>query len=494
MSESKRAGLALSKSRYLCGLQCPKLLWLRYNAPEEVPPPDKSSLDIFEQGHLVGDFAKKIFPDGVEVDHSRSFEYGLTQTEDLLKKRVPIFEAAFKAENCYFRADILVPSDQNRWDIIEVKSSGDLKDINNLDVGFQLHAAKKAGLDVRRCYLALINKNYVRNGDIEPSKLFNMIDLTSSIEEFAKVAEEQIPKMLETIASDCCPDPGIGNHCKKPFRCPMFDKCRSFLPERNVFFLYRGKELPFQLVNAGIYELAKVDVSGLTKHQSIQVECEKTGQPHIDEGEIYSFLKNIEYPAFYMDFETWMSAIPMFDGGSPYEIIPFQFSVHEIAKEGSEPKHTSFLYDGVDDPRPAFMRALMKCIGPKGSIVSYNASFERNILQKSSEIYPEFAEWFKSLENRFVDPLILFRSFAYYHPQQNGSCSIKKVLPVITGQSYESMSIGQGMDASREYFRVTFTDDNSDKEKIRKALEEYCCLDTMAMVDIVGKLREMCGM
>lgn len=59
--EIKRAGLALSKSRYLCGLQCPKLLWLRYNAPEEVPPPDKSSLDIFEQGHLVGDFAKRFF-------------------------------------------------------------------------------------------------------------------------------------------------------------------------------------------------------------------------------------------------------------------------------------------------------------------------------------------------------------------------------------------------------------------------------------------------
>jgi len=94
----------------------------------------------------------------------------------------------------------------------------------------------------------------------------------------------------------------------------------------------------------------------------------------------------------------------------------------------------------------------------------------------------------ESIEGRIVDLLEPFRDFAYYHPNQNGSCSIKKVLPVLTGKSYNNMEIGDSGTASVEYFRITFTENNKDKALVRKLLEEYCGLDTMGMVDIVEQL------
>ena len=122
--------IRLSKTKYLNGLQCKKLLWYIYNEPEAIPEPDASTQAVFAQGHLVGDHSKKLYPDGIEVDHTKSFQEGLSSTRELILKRVPIFEAALAYKNCYARADILEPVGKDKWNLIEVKSSTELKDVN----------------------------------------------------------------------------------------------------------------------------------------------------------------------------------------------------------------------------------------------------------------------------------------------------------------------------------------------------------------------------
>lgn len=164
--------IIISKSKYLNGLQCKKLLWYIYNEPEAIPEPDEATQAVFDQGHLVGDYAKKIFPTGVQVDHTGSFEEGLRQTKNLISKRVPVFEAALTYKRCYARADILEPVGADEWDLIEVKSSTELKDVNYFDIGFQYYLYTGAGLKINKCYLMCIDNTYVRNGDIEPQKLF----------------------------------------------------------------------------------------------------------------------------------------------------------------------------------------------------------------------------------------------------------------------------------------------------------------------------------
>jgi hypothetical protein len=190
-----------------------------------------------------------------------------------------------------------------------------------------------------------------------------------------------------------------------------------------------------------------------------------------------------------MDFETYAPVIPLFDGASPYQQIPFQFSVHMVKEKGAKPEHYSFLSDGTNDPRPEFMTKLQEVLGTKGSVIAYNASStEMRLLRDCAESFPKYKKWVQSIEKRIIDLLQPFRAFAYYHPAQDGSCSIKYVLPAMVGKFYDDLEIGDGITASNEFLRVTFTEDNKDKAKIRKLLEEYCGLDTMGMVDIVEKL------
>ncbi len=120
-------------------------------------------------------------------------------------------------------------------------------------------------------------------------------------------------------------------------------------------------------------------------------------------------------------------------------------------------------------------------------------AFEIGCLRDAVEAYPEDNDWFGKLEKRFVDLLVPFKKLHYYHPAQGGSASIKDVLPAMTKTSYEGMEIADGGTASLEYERVTFDKeiDEKERQRVRNALEEYCKLDTQAMVDIFKALNEL---
>jgi hypothetical protein len=263
-----------------------------------------------------------------------------------------------------------------------------------------------------------------------------------------------------------------------------------------VFKLYRGGKKSFNLYEQGITCIKDIpDEFKLTSNQQIQQECEKTGKVHIHKEGIKHFLNELRYPLYFLDFETYNTAIPLYDGLKPYAQVPFQFSLHVQESENTEPKHHSFLAEGNADPRPKFMSELKKLLGKEGSIIVYNQAFEKMILKQTSEFIPTYKEWVETINARIVDLLIPFRNFHYYNPVQQGSASIKKVLPALTGKTYEGMEIAQGTDASRRYLYITHGRFNGKKEspeevkKVREALEKYCELDTWAEVIMLEKLR-----
>ncbi|MEN9544064.1 MAG: hypothetical protein RLZZ598_897 [Pseudomonadota bacterium] len=66
------------------------------------------------------------------------------------------------------------------------------------------------------------------------------------------------------------------------------------------------------------------------------------------------------------------------------------------------------------------------------------------------------------------------------------------MLPAFTGRTYADMAIGDGGTASLEFFRVTFTAvPDAERRRVRESLERYCELDTLAMVWLTNKLREL---
>lgn len=491
----KQGNIIISKSRYLNGLQCPKLLWTVFNAKEEIPPPDAATQAKFDEGKLIGEYAKKRFPDGIEITAPHfAYDAVVRQTETALAKRVPLFEAGFLARGAFARADILVPADSNQWDVIEVKSSTELKEVHIDDLALQLFVYEAAGLSIRRCYLSHVNNEYERDGEINIHRLFIDEDITEEARARLSAIAKTLTAMAATAAEPSRPDVPIGPHCRDPYPCPLIDACWSFLPEHNIFTLYRMRGTDtFALLEQGYKAIADLPADfALNEKQTIQRAAAETGEPHVDGERIREFLSTLLYPLYFLDFETFQSAVPLFNGTHPYQQIPFQFSLHIMSEPNGTPAHHSYLAEGTGDPRPEFLARLRSLLGTSGSVVAYNATFELGILRACAERFPEYADWVRGIESRAVDLLEPFRAFAYYHPAQKGSASLKAVLPAMTDISYEGLEIAEGAAAGNEFVRVTYHDaSESDRAQVRHALEQYCSLDTRAMVEIVNRLHTL---
>jgi hypothetical protein len=190
-----------------------------------------------------------------------------------------------------------------------------------------------------------------------------------------------------------------------------------------------------------------------------------------------------------MDFETFMTAVPLYDGTYPYQAIPFQFSAHVVEAPGARSKHHAFLAKGKGDPRPDFLAALKEAIGPEGTILVYYEAFEKSRLKELAAAFPEYKSWTADISKRIVDLLVPFRDFSYYHPSQTGSASLKKVMPAVTGIGYENLEIGHGDIASLRYMQSAFGNISAEERRqIRKDLLKYCGQDTGGMVSIVEQL------
>jgi len=478
----------LSKTKYLNGRQCLRYLWVLFNDPGRVPAPDANTQYIFDQGHVVGELVKQLFPDGIDVPQD-SFRDNIDQTIRLMEERKPLFEAGILADNLYARVDVLYPADDELWDIIEVKSSTSVKDVHTQDAAYQRYCCTKLGLNIRKCYIAVINNQYVKEGEIDPEGLFNLNDITEDVLEISGNIPDQIEEMFEVIDRETCPEMIIGPHCRDPYECPL-EECWEHLPEENVFTLYYSGKKSFDLYDRGVVSIQDIPSDyKLSDKQAIQKASIVTGKTHLDKEAIKGFLASFEYPLYYLDFETINPAVPLFDGTRPYQQIPFQFSVHVVRDVHSSPEHYSFLTEGTQDTRPRLLEELQKVLGDSGSIITYNKGFEEGILKDLGKAFPEYEDWVSQLLTRMVDLLVPFRNFDYYDPSQNGSASLKAVLPAVTEKGYGGLDIADGQLASMLFEKVTYGEvTDEERNKVRSDLEKYCALDTEGMIWIVDKL------
>ncbi|MCL4417681.1 MAG: DUF2779 domain-containing protein [Actinobacteria bacterium] len=515
----------ISKSKYVSGLQCLKYLWYLINDPGAIPPFDEITQFRFQQGHDVGNLAKSLFPDGVEIEHCVDIEAELAKAREMTNlaaaateqavvtatdaMRHPLFEAAFTYKNTFSRADILEPCGTDSWNIIEVKSASSIKDINKHDISFQKYCYEGAGLKINKCYLMYLNKNFIKDGPIDPHKFFMIDDVTEEAKILQQNVEQNIGLMLEAITSGLCPENTIGKNCFNPYDCPLKEICWSNLPKNNVFELYRGREAACYFYQNGIIEISQInETSMLSSIQLMQYRAVKENCEIIDKDRIGRFIKKLKYPLYFLDFETFATAIPLFNGLRPYQNIPFQFSCHLMQTPDSKPESLYFLAgDDKTDPRTGFLESLKKALGydgmqnevkqhntsSPGSILVYYEPFEKNILKELAVVFPEHAWWIENAIDRIIDLYEPFGKFYYYSSDQKGSASLKNVLPALTGKSYDDLEIQNGQMASLKYLNITFlkgetVSDKAHVEKIRKDLLDYCGLDTEGMIYILRKL------
>jgi hypothetical protein len=277
----------------------------------------------------------------------------------------------------------------------------------------------------------------------------------------------------------------------------MKKECWAFLPKENsVFDLYRGGQKSWDLFEQKILAIKDIPATfKLNDKQQIQLKCEKTGEIHINKKSIEEFFKNLKYPLYFLDFETYQTAIPLYSGLKPYQQIPFQFSVHKIDEKGKK-THYSFISAGSKDPRKKFVNAIKRKLGNKGSVIVYNQAFEQTRLKELAELFPLDRNYLLSINERMIDLLVPFRNFDYYDRKQEGSASIKYVLPAMTDLTYKGMEIANGAEASIRYAYITHGKIDGTKakreeiKKVRDDLKKYCKLDTEAMIQVMDKLKE----
>ena len=224
----------------------------------------------------------------------------------------------------------------------------------------------------------------------------------------------------------------------------------------------------------------------LTTKQQVQVMVTKSGKRKMDKNSIKDFLGTLEYPIHFLDYESAMATIPLYDGTKPYQQIPFQYSLYTIEKLGSEPKHTEYLHRDNEDPIPSLLKRLKEDVGLKGTVLVWYKPFETNRNKEMAEMFPEFKEFLEDVNERVVDLMEPFSKGWFADKDFFGSASIKYVLPVLVPSlSYKSLDIQEGATAQRLWMESVLKGNSDiDQEELFNNLVEYCKLDTLAMVEI----------
>lgn len=478
----------LSKSRFIKGLQCHKALWLLTHRPELKAEISEQQQATFDTGTEVGQLAQQLFPGGFEVPYEGlSIAEQIERTQQLIASGAEnIFEASFSFNNVFVKADILHRVG-NSWRLGEVKSSTKVKDVYLNDVAVQYQVITGCGIRLESTGLVLIDTSYVRQGDIEPQKLFTWIDVSGQVRDRQQSIVEEIVKLKSMLTgSEPCID--IGPYCSDPYECDFAGHCWAHIPENSIFdFRGHGKPDSFELYRQGILRMEDVPLELLGWRQQMQVEGLYRQDSVIDHEAIKEFLAELKWPLSFLDFETtFMMAVPLFDGTRPYQSVPFQFSMHIQDSLCGALQHNYFLADDCNDPRPAFVKALLAAVSSDGDIVVWNRAFESKIINELATAFPKYAPELYSLIERMVDLMVPFRRREFYHGIMNGSYSIKAVLPaLVPGFSYDELDIASGDVAADSWLQMIMSSDSDERQKLHGNLLKYCKRDTEAMVRIL---------
>jgi hypothetical protein len=457
----------------------------------------KNLQKIFDEGYHIESYAYKLFPGGVGAQ-VEGFAESIVMTEKLMVKKTPIiFQPTIFGKELFCRGDIIkLNEDSESWDVYEVKSATAVKDANIHDLTFQKICFENAGHKIGKIYLIFINNQYVRKGEIEPEKLLQIEDITEQIQNLENEVRLEIEAALKIIKQSNEPTIRILKQCYDPHECIFLDYCWKDIPDNSVYDIAGGlTEAKLNLLlDGGILEIKDIpdgiitSKAGLRHHHVV-----KHNIVHIELENIQEELAQLQYPLYFLDYETNAPGVPLFDGYKPYQRMAFQYSLCVQEKPDGALKHYAYLAKDWEDPSLGLATDLKQRIGDKGSVIAWNMSFEKGCNSEMGERYPELMSFLEDVNNRVFDLMQIFKKGYYVHKDFHGSASLKKVLPVVVPElSYTDLAIHEGGTASNKWREMIEPEmSKKEKEEICNNLLKYCELDTMAMVKILEELRKL---
>lgn len=485
----------LSKSKYCKAKQCNKALWLLKNNPAVATEIDNQA--VLDNGTEVGELARGILGEYINVEYNEDLSIMIKQTKELLANESKIItEASFNFNNNFCSVDIL-KNDVDGIEIYEVKSSTEVKDIYLDDISYQVYILTNLGYNIKKASIVYINNQYVRHGDLDLNKLFNIEDVTGIAFDKQDEISKKLTEIEEYMKQKTEPKQDIDMNCFKPYNCEFWDYCTKNLPINNIFKIREmHKEQKMKLYKNGIYDFKDVLKEDIKLKYKQQVEFEVLNKNAIiDKEGIKNFLEKLYYPLYFLDFETYQQAIPKYEGIRPYMQIPFQYSLHYIQDENLELQHTEFLAIAGVDPRRKLAEQLVKDIPTNACVLAYNMKFEKMVIKELAEVFEDLREELMKIYDNIQDLMIPFYERMYYCKEMQGSYSIKYVLPALFPNDrqldYHKLPVVHNGSEAMSTFATLHLKSKKEQENIRKGLLEYCKLDTLAMVKIWEKLKEI---
>ena len=483
----------LSKTDFIHYLRCPDSLWLEKNKPDKF---NKGVLSLFlskliQEGYEVEDYAKKLFPNGVEVSRNS----GVDITREMIKENHEVlFQPSFKTQTGAFAiADVLRKVDDNSYHLFEVKSSTSVKKdkIHNhlKDVCFQKFVLSECGINISASHIIHLDKDFIKNGDIDHKELLTIVDVTKDIDAIYSSVVNEINSALNYIDKATIDEQKCSCiHKTRSNHCDSFNYFNKAMPEYSIYQLriIREKKLN-ELIDLGCQELTDVPSDfELNDYQQSQIISITNDKPVIHSSEIKDQLDNLKYPLHFFDYETYSSAVPKVDGIGPHGKLTFQVSIHTLTKEGSL-THYEYLADKMDIS-PALVKGMKEFTGLTGTFISWHASFEIGRNDDMIPLMPEHKDYLSYINANMYDLEVIFKK-NYIDYRCKGSSSLKKVLPVICpGFSYDNEEIQDGTTAMETWGILVTNKESKFKDQIRKNLLSYCELDSQAMVEIHKEL------
>ena len=501
--------MELTKSDFLKYKECSSYAWFVKNKPDILVDQaiDPFVQGLIDQGAEVEQWAVKRYPDGV---HVRSFsETAIETTQKLIEEgKKTIFQATFFDGELYAMVDILHWNEMYQaWDIIEVKSSssqqdqleGKRKDSHLDDAGFQRILMQRLDMRVANVYLMQLNKDYIKDGAIDIKKLFCVDEITDKLIQVEASLANEIADAYRYINSESEPESCACRYKARNRQCAAFPYLYTDTPSYTVYDLNRigsSKKQLATMVDQNIIAMDDiVDVSKFKKMKLWQWETYTYDEEIILKDEIKSALEALEYPLYFLDYETLPSAIPKYDGTWPHQQVVFQYSLHIIEEPGAKPIHKEYLHTEDEGPMQAIADKLRNDIGDKGSVIVWYKPFEVPRTKELAAAAPKYQEFLLALADRIYDLMDIVSKGYYHHKDFRGSASIKAVLPVVCPElSYKELAIQNGGQAMTTYGDLIFSDVYKGKEvQVAYDLLAYCELDTWAMVRIWEEMGKKLG-
>ena len=483
----------LTKSSYVRGITCQRLLWLGWHRRKPYHDPLPGSPAAV--GTEIGNKAHHLFPGGVLVDEEPwQHAEAVARTRELMADpSVPaIFEAAYENAGVRIRADVMERLGEGRWGLREVKSASRVKARYIDDAAVQTYVLEQCGIGLGSIELVHVNTSYIFPGEtVSWTEYFQRTDIADKVHAALPEIADIIDKQLMTLDNETEPAVEPGPHC--PAGCDYWEHCTADKPSDWIFHLPRLSQAKYDALRAaGIERIRDIPTDfDLTGHQDRMRDVIVSGRHYVSE-RLLSDLTQIDGPVAYLDFEAMNPAVPIYPGTHPYQRIPFQWSLHRDDGAGNL-SHADFLAEPEMDPRHSFVASLTATLAEDEAPIIVYSSYEQSVLREMAALFPAYANALEQIIARLADLYVIVRNNVYLEGFA-GSFSIKTVgKSLAPSLSYGDLDqVADGAQAAAAFHRLAIGGlDFEEANDIRAALLAYCRLDTLAMVKTHHGLRNL---